>query len=293
MKIVHPDFDTPMKLMELDAYKDEGVYCSIPSEEKKKLNYFLTSFKKFRTEKNQRITNASLYPNLPFSIKDKSWKSKQKDIGIIDKICRTKTSLKVLDIGGWNGWLSNYLTLKGHSVVVTDIFLDTFDGLKAVNHYEKPFLALQLFPSEIWRIQESFDLIIFNRNWAYIENHSETFSIAKSKLAKNGTILFTGLTFYKNAYHIEKQLAESTIAFEKKYGIPLLYFPTKGYLNHDDFMFLKKEAELYPYNAIKSLFNKILLSQKNHQFAIYKKDETEKNSNTVLQLHSNLNRTNR
>jgi hypothetical protein len=179
--------------------------------------------------------------------------------------------LRVLDIGGWNGWLSNYLAVKGHSVVTTDIFMDRFDGLKAVNHYEKPFTALQLLPNEIWRIQETFDLIIFNRNWAYIPNHQEVLSMAKSKLAKNGTILFTGLTFYKNTTKIEEHFSGANKAFEKQYGIPISFFATNGYLNENDLLFLKKEAELYPYNAFATYLRKIVSSRRNHQFAVYRK----------------------
>ncbi|WP_339833383.1 methyltransferase domain-containing protein [uncultured Flavobacterium sp.] len=274
MKLVHPDFETPKELNQLEIYQDEGVYCLIPKDKKDKLSYFLNSFDNYRTQTNQKITDSNLYSNLPFSINDNSWKSKQKDIYIVDKICGTRKELRILDIGGWNGWLSNYLTMKGHTSVTTDIFIDRFDGLKAVNHYNNPFVALQLLPNEIWRVQESFDLIIFNRNWAYLENHQEILSMAKSKLNKNGTILFTGLTFYKNSSKIEKQISESSDYFEKKYGIPLLYFKTKGFLNNVDLAFLKNETTLFPYNVLKTLLKRLFLSKKNHQFAIYRQNET-------------------
>ena len=39
-----------------------------------------------------------------------------------------KKNLHILDYGGWNGWLSNYLSQKGHQLVTTDLFIDEFDG---------------------------------------------------------------------------------------------------------------------------------------------------------------------
>ena len=86
MKILHPDFNEPKELVQLEMYKDEGVYSIIPKQEKVRLNYFLKSFENYREELNQKIIDSTLYDNLPFSIKDRLWKSKQKDIKIIDKL---------------------------------------------------------------------------------------------------------------------------------------------------------------------------------------------------------------
>lgn len=273
MKLLHPNYKTPKKLSELEKYKDDGVYNLIPEDEQLKLNEFLISFDKYRDEKKEKITDANLYLNLPFSINDKSWKSKQKDIEIIDRICEKRKELKILDFCGWNGWLSNYLSGKGHNVITTDIFINKFDGLKAINYYKNSFTALQLLPNEIWRINETFDLIIFNRNWAYLENKEEIFTLAKSMLNSNGIILFTGLTFYKKSLIVEKQISNSSVNFESKYGIPLFYFKAKGYLDNDDLIYLKKEATLYPYNFFKNLLKRLFLSNKSHLYAIYRNDK--------------------
>lgn len=273
MKILHPDYNESLDLEALKAFESDGVYSIIAQEDRDRLAYFLNSFEKFRAEKKQRITDESLYPTLPFSINDKSWQSKQQDLKIIDKICKNKTSLKILDIGAWNGWLSNCLAQKGHQVVATDIFSDEYDGLKAIKHYKSHFTALQILPEDLWRIQETFDLIIFNRNWAYFENPEKMFSLIKDKLAQNGTILFTGLTFYRNPEKIKQQMVLANEAFQEQYGIPLLFFPSKGYLDQKDFRFLKQKAEIYPYHYLTFSIKKLLQYKMSHQFAIYQNHE--------------------
>lgn len=258
IKLIHPSHNKPMTLQELDEYHDKGVYNLISKKDRGRLDYFLTCFEQYRKEKNERIIDISLYNDLPFSIKNRSWKSKRKDIKIINKIIGKKKQLSILDIGSWNGWLSNYLSSKGHYVVSTDIFSDEFDGLKAKNHYMNDFLAIQLMPDEVWRIQHGFDLIIFNRNWPYIENQKPVFEHAKSLLNNEGTILFTGLTFYKKPFAFETKLDIEKLSFEKKYKISLLFFNTKGYLNIQDYYLLKKMGvTLESYDKIRGVLNKI------------------------------------
>src|SRR6267378_6158682 len=43
--------------------------------------------------------------------------------------------LRILDLGAGNGWLSNRLAQRGHSVTAIDLSDDPFDGLGAGRHY--------------------------------------------------------------------------------------------------------------------------------------------------------------
>lgn len=271
MKILHPNNNKFLKLEELNNYYKEGFYEIISKEEKEKLNYFLSCFEKYRKENNERITDVSLYKNLPFSIHSKSWKAKQKDIKIIENLIGNRNNLKILDVGCWNGWLCNYLTKKGHQVVGTEIFTDEFDGLKAMKHYQNKFTLLQLLPEEIHRIQDKFDLIIFNRNWAYFTKNQTVFNYAKEMLSKNGIILFTGLTFYRNPKRIIKNLATLNHQFKLTYNIPILYKPSKGYLDEKESLFFKRNGiKLKSIHPLKYFIKKILLRSLYHQYGYFK-----------------------
>ncbi len=272
MKILHPNHTKYLSLEELKAYYIDGYYKIIGLEEEEKLTNFLKCFEDFRTKNNEKITDISLYQNLPFSIQDNSWKAKQKDIKVIDKLIGNKTNLKILDVGCWNGWLCNYLSKKGHQAVGVDIFIDEFDGLKAFKHYQSKYTSIQMNINEVYRIKDKFDLIVFNRVWAYFNDHQKIFNDAKQLLTNKGIIIFTGLTFYKNPKRVINNLQKSINEFKNQYGISLLYNPNKGYLDSNDKMFFSNnDISLKSCNKIKN--DLFFLNKKGKSFyAVYFKN---------------------
>lgn len=261
MKILHPNNKDFLPLSDLNKYYSNGIYSLIGKEELNKLNYFLKSFESFRELNKLKIKNTKLYDDLPFSMHSSNWIERQKDIKLINKIIEGKTSLNILDVGAWNGWLSNYLAKKNHNLVALDLFIDIYDGLGANKHYKSKYTSIQVYPDEIFRIKEKFDLIIFNRNWAFFQNPQKVFDDAKQILSPKGSILFTGLAFYKNPIIIKKQLKEMDESFKKNYNIPILYKSSKGYLSFTDNLFFKQiNISLFSYkpinNFIKSFFSK-------------------------------------
>jgi 2-polyprenyl-3-methyl-5-hydroxy-6-metoxy-1,4-benzoquinol methylase len=252
MKILHPNKDKYLSIQELKEYYKDGYYKIIDEKNEQGLNYFLSSFEAYGKNKGPKIIERDLYDNLPFSIHTKVWKERQKDIKIIDYLIGNKPNLSVLDIGSWNGWLSNYLSKRGHEVISTNIFIDEINGLSAKKYYDSNFISLQLFADELFRIDHKFDIIIFNRNWPYIKNEKMAFIQAKKLLNKNGVILFTGLPLYRKSVAIEKKLKLADDEFMKNYGISLYYNERKGYLNNNDMLwFNKNNIQIKPYNKMK------------------------------------------
>lgn len=276
MKILHPDNNEYKNLNELLNYKKEGVFDLIPKEEKERLNTFLKNFEDFRERKKQKIKETHLYNNLPYSISDSSWKSKQKDLTIIRDLTKNKTNLKILDFGAWNGWLSNQLSAKNHTLTATDIFVDEFDGLKALKHYNNKFIAMQLLPNEIWRIQERFDVIIFNRNFAYLEDKEQILKDAKKILTKDGIIILTGLAIYNSPEKIINSFKKIEEEFINIYKSPFLLFKCKGYLDKKDTTLLKENNfKIYKYSSFKYIIKRIISRKSfNTFYAVYKNQVT-------------------
>jgi len=259
MKILHPNKANYLALENLNEFYDAGFYNIIADDEKEKLKYFLNSFEDYRKYYIDRIKDEKLYDNLPFSVNTTEWKERKKEAKIKDRLLLHKQNLNILDIGSWNSWLCNYLAKKGHKVVGVNLFENKFDGVKSNKHYHSKFISLQLHADEIYRIEKQFDLIVFNRNWAYFKNHQTILNDAKKLLAEDGIIIFTGLAFYKNPQKIKENLAFANTTFEKKYGIPLLYKPSKGYLDFNDKSFFKKnEMKLYSYQPFKNLIKRAI-----------------------------------
>lgn len=276
MKIVHPDYNEPKSLDELLCYKEDGVFDLIPKEEKQKLNTFLRHFEDFRELKNERIKNPNLYDNLPYSIDNQSWKSKQQDLDIIKKATKNRTQLKILDFGAWNGWLSNQLSSQNHHVIATDIFIDEYDGLKAIKFYKNDFTALHLLPNNIWRIQQKFDLIIFNRNLAYLENKEQILKEVKKMLNKDGMIILTGLAVYTYTEKIISSFKKTENEFINLYKSPFLIFKSKGYLDNNDLKKLKENSfKIYKYSSFKYIIKRIISRKSfNTFYAVYKNQAT-------------------
>ncbi len=271
MKILHPNKENYLPLSELEAYYSEDVYKIIGKNKEKKLDFFLSSFKDYRKLQDLKSVDKLLYKSLPFSMHTDVWKERQKDAKIIYKTISDKQNLSILDIGSWNGWLSNHLSKKGHHVVAVNIFIDEIDGLRACKHYETKFVSLQLFTDEIFRIKHQFDVIVFNRNWPYLPNHEKIFYDAKNLLTKDGVIMFTGLPFYSDVTTIKEKLKSADDNFKNNYGTSLYYYSAKGYLDHSDILFLKThEIQLKSYHPLKNLFKAFFPRQVKLYYGIYK-----------------------
>jgi SAM-dependent methyltransferase len=262
MKILHPNNDKFCSLNDLKNYYSNGYYSIISDNEKEKLNYFLNSFQDYRKKNNSTITNKNVYKDLPFSINDITWRERQKDAKIIDKLIKNKKHLEVLDVGSWNGWLCNHLSKKGHNLTGINLFTDEFDGLKSYVNYATKATLLQMHADELFRVDKKFDLIIFNRNWAFFNKKQVVLDDAKKKLTKNGQILFTGLAFFKNPLTIKHQFQIKKEEFQINYQIPLFYKKSKGYLNFNDQKFFKKNAILLNSYSIFRNYVKLFFSKK-------------------------------
>lgn len=274
MKILHPNNIAPVPLDKLENYLKDGIYDIIDPQERQKLNYFLKSFEAYRISNNLVIRDNSLYKNLPFSLHTEEWKERQKDIFIIEKRIKNKKKLKILDVGSWNGWLSNYLSQKGHDITAVNLFIDEYDGLTSKNKYETDYVSLQMYVEEIYRIKDKFDLIIFNRNWAFFNNPQKVFNDSKKMLTSKGEIIFTGLGFYRNPKHVVENLKLMNEKFQANYKIPIIYNDSKGYLETNDLsFFIKNNISLQSYQKIKNFIKLLFPKKARVYFGIYKNDK--------------------
>lgn len=270
MKILHPNHNKYQPLKDLKEYYNDGYYEIIAKDEYPKLDYFLKCFKDFSKNANDLKIAKKNYINLPFSLNTDTWKERQKDAKLVSTLIKNKTALDILDVGAWNGWLSNYLTQKGHNLIATNMFTDAYNGISAYKNYETKFMALQLFANDIFRIKQPFDLIVFNRNWAYFKGPQSVFNDAKKLLKPGGKIIFTGLPFYKNPIQIKTKVQILSTDFEKKYHVPLLYNPSKGYLNSADKLFFKKnKIKLHPYSRFKNCIKIIFRKRVSLHYGVY------------------------
>jgi 2-polyprenyl-3-methyl-5-hydroxy-6-metoxy-1,4-benzoquinol methylase len=233
-----------------------GVYQITTPEYKFRLEVFLKAFEDWRKNYISKINNND-FKKLPYVKFDKgTWSSRKMDVKLIRHLSLNNKG-KALDVGAWNGWLSNKLMDMGFEVTAVDLFTHHLDGLGANEHYNNSWLNLQMDVNSLSILNEKYDLIVINRSLPYFSNLDKTIVDLKSMLTKNGKLIITGINYVKNPHEIIKGLNKANVEFQDKYRLPILFNPSKGYIDKSDLTMLNKhDIKLYPYKAL--LFKSLL-----------------------------------
>ncbi len=104
--------------------------------------------------------------------------------------------LRILDLGAGNGWLSNRLAARGHSVTAIDLSEDPFDGLGAAKHYDAAFGALLAEFDHLPLPDQQVDLAVFNASIHYSTDYAQTLREALRVLQPQGTLVILDTPMY-------------------------------------------------------------------------------------------------
>lgn len=237
---------------------DEDVLILLEQKFKEQLYNWLEDFHDFRSNKIDPLDFENL-PQSGLKTDRNIWKARINDLKLIKKELK-KASLKILEIGSWNGWLANSLSKLGHQVVAVDFFIHENDGLKSRKHYSNPnWTSIQMNIDQLSDFNEQFDIIIFNRCFAYLNNFKDSIEDAKKLLKPKGKIIITGIN-YSKAEVEAKELTITKQLFKEKYDKHLLFKKTKGYISTEDLEYIQSKGftlKNYPgiKNQIKSYIN--------------------------------------
>jgi 2-polyprenyl-3-methyl-5-hydroxy-6-metoxy-1,4-benzoquinol methylase len=124
-------FDQKLRPKALSLLKQEGeIFTCLEPGCHQKLKPYLTRFEETRKEeKSGEGLGKELYPSLPFGTKGFEWTYRQQSLEILERLISKYSKADVLEVGSWNGWLSNRLAAPGHNVLATDYFSDKTNGL--------------------------------------------------------------------------------------------------------------------------------------------------------------------
>jgi SAM-dependent methyltransferase len=133
-------------------------------------------------------------------------------------------SLRILDLGAGNGWMSYRLARQGHAPVAVDLLTNDQDGLGAARHYKLRLGTLfPLVQAEVDNLpfaDSQFDLAIFNSSFHYSENYEKTFAEALRCVRARGTVLIADTPWYSDEWSGLRMLDERRALFIKRYGFP-------------------------------------------------------------------------
>lgn len=233
---------------------DSGVLLLVEEKFAVKLNVYLKRFSEIRHAKLDNYLKPEDYPLLPFGKAvsgNNEWKLRQYDLEIVMSLLKEREGKQVLEIGPYNGWLTQHIAKLNFDIIAIDYFIDDLDGLKTKNYYGGKWDSIQMDIRDLSIIDEQVDIIVINRCLQFFENPVKYFCSLKEKLKRDGMIILTGLHFFKNPKQKQKQIDKVKFDYKHKFNFELMLVPFKGYLDFEDKRELKSHGvEFFPYSKL-------------------------------------------
>ncbi len=270
LNTVHFDVDSAACESGHDFTMKNGVYQILDPEQKKKLETYLEAFEDFRKKEIAKM-DVSQFKMLPFVDFDRDhYRLKQYDLHLIRQHA-TKNG-KALDVGSWNGWLSNRLVELGYSTTAVDRFTHHIDGMGAKQYYPNDWTTIQLDMDRLALLDEKFDLIVVNRCLNYFTDIRQTLRDLKSLLNPGGILILTGLSYVKNPARIIEHLNSFEKEFEERYHVPFRLNAYRGFLDRNDIDLIQAEGvhlKKYPELRFKTFLATLFPGKTKYYYGIH------------------------
>jgi 2-polyprenyl-3-methyl-5-hydroxy-6-metoxy-1,4-benzoquinol methylase len=253
---------------------NDHLYKVLSPDFEKRLSSFLNTYQNIQSTENASHIPKEEYQHLPFSrsANNEQWVFRKSSYHIVRNLLRKHLSSKILEIGGWNGWLTHHLAGWGHDVLSVDYFIDEVNGLAAKKHYPQQWLSIQTEVTDLNFLKIKFDVIVVNHCLAYFKDPMEYISSLRSCLNPNGKMILVGLTFFNNASHKQKEVNQFRNKYKEQYNFDIFLNPTKAYLELAD----KKQLETmgvalyrYPQYQLRNLLAKFIDTKPSYMYGVY------------------------
>lgn len=215
----------------------DGVLALLDPAFAAQLTAFSEAFGRVRASAAMRLLDPTVYQRLPVTPPghpSHEWRLRRYDLALLRRLLRRRPRQTILDVGAWNGWLSNRLAGDGHTVTAVDYFDDEYDGLRAKKFYASSWQAVQMDLLDLPVLGEVFDVIILNRCVQFFPQPAAAVAQAKTLLAAGGLLILTGLELYRAPRAKAARVAHLLHSHRQRYGFELFLRPTKGYLDWAD-----------------------------------------------------------
>ncbi|MFT3793557.1 class I SAM-dependent methyltransferase [Flavobacterium sp.] len=222
------------------------------------LNQYLVIFERYRNELAD-IPSPAEWELLPFGTfaRDKSWKWRRQSLREFKQLTKGKTFRNTLEIGPWNGWLTQYLAQQSEAVIGIDYFSHPYDGFGNIQKRADNITAVQCNVEAAGNEfkPQTFDLIVLNHCLAYTQNPVGFIQSLIPLLTKGGRIISLGNTWFGNPQKKKTENETAAKRFRESYHIGLYIGPVKGYLDRSDIDWLQKIGFLVKNSRAKLLQN--------------------------------------
>ncbi len=197
---------------------------------------FMQQYRAVRAAEGWGSADASYYRALPHVRPDDPqcaiWRRRERHFCVLLRQL-PNVSLRILDAGAGNGWLTHQLTKRGHAVAALDLSDDARDGLGAHVFYQTRFACYQAEFTQLPFTDAQYDLVIFNAALHYADALAPTLAEARRVLRPSGRIVVMDSPCYDDAASGQAMIHEREQAFARAYHITV---PTRtvGFLTGTD-----------------------------------------------------------
>ncbi|HJR80194.1 MAG TPA: class I SAM-dependent methyltransferase [Anaerolineales bacterium] len=238
----------------LEFRKEDGIWRFLLPESEAHYARFIADYEAIRRYEQRGSTSANYYRALPF--KDLSgrfrpdWRIRSRSFNVLVKNVLTRLqnslerSLKILDLGAGNGWLSNRLSSQGDRVIAVDLLVNEQDGLGAWKYYEHSFIPVQAQFEHLPVMDRFADAVIFNASFHYTENYAKTLKEALRVLSNEGLIVIMDSPVYRHSASGDQMVEERKKDFSARYGFASDSLQSENYLTYTRLKELAQQLDL-------------------------------------------------
>lgn len=213
---------------QLQFSRVDGVWRCLLPERVSHFTQFIDDYRTVRAREGRGAADALYYESLPFvdvtgrfqadwRIRAASYRTFLKRVLEPFEV-EAGQPLNILDVGAGNGWLSNRLALRGHSLATIDLQTNPSDGLGAHRYYKTSFLPVQAEYEHLPFAWGALDLIIYNASFHYAEDYARTLVEALQLLSPKGRIVILDTPFYQLAETGQQMVREREADFVRRFG---------------------------------------------------------------------------
>jgi SAM-dependent methyltransferase len=237
----------------LEFWNIDGIWRFLLPESEAHYSRFIKDYEEVRRAEGRGSPSANYYRALPF--KDISrhhagdWAIRASSYKALIKVLTQlqdplERSLKILDLGAGNGWLSNRLAAQGDRVIAVDLLVNEEDGLGAWKHYEHSFTPVQAEFNHLPVMDRFADAVIFNASLHYSEDYAATLKEALRILSRDGRIVIMDSPVYRRGESGRQMVQEREDQFKEKYGFASDNLQSENYLTYARLKELAHELQL-------------------------------------------------
>ena len=226
----------------LEFRQEDGIWRFLLPESEAHYARFIADYESIRQAEGRGSASPNYYRALPF--KDLShryqadWNIRARSFNVLVNRVLTRIqnslerSLKILDVGAGNCWLSNRLSAQGDRVVAVDLSVNEQDGLGAWKYYEHSFIPVQAQFDHLPIAERFADVVIFNASFHYSEDYAKTLAEAMRVLSHEGSIVIMDSPVYRRSNAGEKMVEERQADFLRRYGFASDALQSENYLTY-------------------------------------------------------------